>query len=104
MKTIVTDSQGRQAEVIKEQGEQLQIRYFNNRTAFVHKSRVSMPATNTYLEGSDFKRLAVKIQQGYEAIEKMKAEAEKYSNDFARGATHGYRLALEVLDVILKGE
>jgi len=104
MKTIVTDSQGRQAEVIKQVGEQLQIRYFNNRTAFVHKSRVSMPATNTYVEGSDFKRLAVKIQQGYEAIESMKAEAEKYSNDFARGATHGYRLALEVLDVILKNK
>jgi hypothetical protein len=104
MKTIVTDSQGRQAEVIKQVGEQLEIRYFNNRTAFVHKSRVSMPATNTYVEGSEFKRLAVKIQQGYEAIEKMKAEAEKYSNDFAQGSAYAYGKALEVLDVILKGE
>jgi D-lyxose ketol-isomerase len=89
MRTIVTDSQGRQAEVIKEQGEQLEIRYFNNRTAFVHKSRVSMPATNHYAPA--------KGQLVIEAIERMKKEAEQSNTDFARGAAMAYGLVLDIL-------
>jgi len=89
MRTIVTDSQGRQAEVIKQVGEQLEIRYFNNRTAFVHKSRVSMPQSNHYAPA--------KGQLVIEAIERMKNEAEQSNTDFARGAAFAYGLVLDIL-------
>lgn len=88
MKTV-TDAQGRQAQVIREVGEQLEIRYMNNRTAFVHKSRVSMPQSNHYSPSKN--GLII------EAIERMQKEAEQYKNDYAQGMVNAYDLVLEML-------
>jgi predicted nucleotide-binding protein len=98
----VTDPQGRQADIIGNNGEQVQVRYLNGKIAWFHQSRLSIPQTNSL--ASDYAKLAVKLQAAYESLERMRKEAEQHPGQFAAGAFMAYGSAMEVLENILNGE
>jgi predicted nucleotide-binding protein len=98
----VTDPQGRQADIIGNNGEQVQIRYLNGKIAWFHQSRLSIPQTNSL--ASDYAKLAVKLQAAYEYLERERKKAEQHSTQFAAGAFMAYGSAMEVLGNILNGE
>jgi len=98
----VTDPQGRQADIIGNNGEQIQIRYLNGKIAWFHQSRLSIPQTNSL--ASDYAKLAVKVQAAYESIERMRNESEQYKGQFAAGAFMAYGAAIELLENILNGK
>ena len=68
--------------------------------------RLAFTVMNRYtpkVESEILAKVAVDIERVKNQIDKMKADADQYTNDTAQGMSFAYRQCSEMLDLILKG-